>query len=230
MTNLAKMISRTLISSTFLFGMTLGLDSLNSEVNAQLSNFFFLPPGQQLDGDTILDIELPPGSPISFNVFADPSNFTFDPNTTQLKFNWVYDYDPSELSLVNENILGRVSYTSGSQVPINVGTIDFIATNPGLRPHDGVLDFGIILLSLSQFDNQGNQIGSEIQGELFDPPRFNNRGEQGNIFNQVVEVQKTPESTSTLGLLSLGILGVGATIKRQVKRNHSIEKETTKIG
>ncbi|MFM7876567.1 MAG: hypothetical protein ACKO8M_08705 [Microcystis panniformis] len=65
---------------------------------------------------------------------------------------------------------------------------------------------------------------------MLDPPRFNNRGEQGNIFNQVVEVQKTPESTSTLGLLSLGILGVGATIKRQVKRNHSIEKETTKIG
>ncbi|CCI04576.1 MULTISPECIES: PEP-CTERM sorting domain-containing protein [Microcystis] len=40
----------------------------------------------------------------------------------------------------------------------------------------------------------------------------------------------TPEPTSTLGLLSLGILGAGATIKRQVKRNHSIEKETTKIG
>ena len=39
-----------------------------------------------------------------------------------------------------------------------------------------------------------------------------------------------PEPTSTLGLFSLGILGVGATIKRQVKRNHSIEKETTKIG
>lgn len=52
---------------------------------------------------------------------------------------------------------------------------------------------------------------------------------------QVVEVQeaevpRTPEPTSTLGLFSLGIIGAGATIKRQVKRNHSIEKETTKIG
>jgi hypothetical protein len=40
---------------------------------------------------------------------------------------------------------------------------------------------------------------------------------------------QVPEPTSTLGLFSLGILGAGATIKRQVKRNHSIEKETTKI-
>ncbi|MCZ8190270.1 MAG: PEP-CTERM sorting domain-containing protein [Microcystis sp. LE19-338.1B] len=45
-----------------------------------------------------------------------------------------------------------------------------------------------------------------------------------------IEVETIPEPTSTLGLLSLGILGAGATIKRQVKRNHSIEKETTKIG
>jgi hypothetical protein len=44
------------------------------------------------------------------------------------------------------------------------------------------------------------------------------------------KVVGTPEPTSILGLFSLGILGAGATIKRQVKRNHSIEKETTKIG
>jgi hypothetical protein len=43
-------------------------------------------------------------------------------------------------------------------------------------------------------------------------------------------VSQVPEPTSILGLFSLGILGAGATIKRQVKRNHSIEKETTKIG
>ena len=45
-----------------------------------------------------------------------------------------------------------------------------------------------------------------------------------------IEVETIPEPTSTLGLFSLGILGVGATIKRQVKRHHSIEKETTEIG
>jgi hypothetical protein len=46
------------------------------------------------------------------------------------------------------------------------------------------------------------------------------------VYTRLIQV---PEPTSTLGLFSLGILGAGATIKRQVKRNHSIEKETTKI-
>ena len=40
----------------------------------------------------------------------------------------------------------------------------------------------------------------------------------------------TPEPTSTLSILSLGILGAGATLKRKVKRSHCIEKETTKVG
>ncbi|AKV68425.1 PEP-CTERM sorting domain-containing protein [Microcystis panniformis] len=39
-----------------------------------------------------------------------------------------------------------------------------------------------------------------------------------------------PEPTSTLSLLSLGILGAGATLKRKVKRTHSIEKEPTNVG
>ncbi|UZO77969.1 MULTISPECIES: PEP-CTERM sorting domain-containing protein [Microcystis] len=47
------------------------------------------------------------------------------------------------------------------------------------------------------------------------------------VYTRLIQV---PEPTSTLGLLSLGIIGAGATIKRQVKRNHSIEKETTEIG
>ena len=47
------------------------------------------------------------------------------------------------------------------------------------------------------------------------------------VYTRLIQV---PEPTSTLGLLSLGILGAGATIKRQVKRHHSIEKETTKRG
>lgn len=41
---------------------------------------------------------------------------------------------------------------------------------------------------------------------------------------------RIPEPTSTLGLLSLGILGVGATLKRKLKRTNSIEKEPTKVG
>lgn len=40
----------------------------------------------------------------------------------------------------------------------------------------------------------------------------------------------TPEPTSTLSLLSLGILGIGATLKRKLKGTDSIEKELTKVG
>lgn len=44
------------------------------------------------------------------------------------------------------------------------------------------------------------------------------------------QLVSAPEPTSTLSLLSLGILGAGATLKRKVKRSHCIEKETTKVG
>lgn len=39
-----------------------------------------------------------------------------------------------------------------------------------------------------------------------------------------------PEPSSILGVLSLGILGAGATIKRKVKRSHSLEKEPSNVG
>ena len=42
--------------------------------------------------------------------------------------------------------------------------------------------------------------------------------------------EEVPEPTSTLSLLSLGILGAGATLKRKVKRSHSTEKEPTNVG
>lgn len=38
------------------------------------------------------------------------------------------------------------------------------------------------------------------------------------------------EPTTTLSLLSLGILGAGATLKRKLKHSNSIEKENTKVG
>jgi len=43
-------------------------------------------------------------------------------------------------------------------------------------------------------------------------------------------IVSTPEPTSTLSLLALGILGAGATLKRKVKRSNSLEKEPTNIG
>jgi hypothetical protein len=43
-------------------------------------------------------------------------------------------------------------------------------------------------------------------------------------------IVSTPEPTSTLSLLALGILGAGATLKRKVKRSHSTEKEPSNVG
>jgi hypothetical protein len=48
--------------------------------------------------------------------------------------------------------------------------------------------------------------------------------------NVIPDCQAIPEPASTLSLLSLGILGAGATLKRKVKRTHSIEKEPAKLG
>ncbi len=46
----------------------------------------------------------------------------------------------------------------------------------------------------------------------------------------VADCESVPEPTSTLSLLSLGILGAGATLKRKLKPSNSIKKETTKVG
>jgi hypothetical protein len=51
-----------------------------------------------------------------------------------------------------------------------------------------------------------------------------------NSTNLSLKKHPIPEPTSTLSLLSLGILGAGATLKRQVKRSHSLEKEPSNVG
>jgi len=51
-----------------------------------------------------------------------------------------------------------------------------------------------------------------------------------NIITFSGQLFKTPEPTSILSLLSLGILGAGATLKRKVKRSHSLEKEPSNVG
>ncbi|TRV27138.1 MAG: PEP-CTERM sorting domain-containing protein [Microcystis flos-aquae Mf_WU_F_19750830_S460] len=71
--------------------------------------------------------------------------------------------------------------------------------------------------------------------QMTDPPM----GSEQSIFykaNGEIKVasaeikKKVPEPTSTLSLLSLGILGAASTLKRKLKPSQSIEKETTKVG
>lgn len=51
----------------------------------------------------------------------------------------------------------------------------------------------------------------------------------GGFDAPAISISTVPEPSSTLSLLSLGVLGVGATLKRKIKRTNSIEKEPTKI-
>ena len=209
-------------------GLVSGLTVIASIIlghTAQAANLSFTPTGSQLDNDPILDISIEPGQIIDFKIDINTVGLTNNVDS----FNYRVDFDPGELAF--QSIQGLVSgnlsadgflSVSGSNLNIpkdsakNITTIRFVTVNPGKAPHDGVFDFKIRSASGS-YTNGGSIPNIFTYGPKEDP------------FLQEVEVQ-TPEPTSTLGLLSLGILGAGATIKRQVKRNHSIEKETTEMG
>ncbi|MCZ8120366.1 MAG: PEP-CTERM sorting domain-containing protein [Microcystis sp. LE18-22.4A] len=52
----------------------------------------------------------------------------------------------------------------------------------------------------------------------------------GSTIRGFISESKIPEPSTVTGLLGLGILGAGATLKRKVKRSHSTEKEPTNVG
>ena len=62
---------------------------------------------------------------------------------------------------------------------------------------------------------------------------FNRPGDYGGCPGSCVGVVKTPEPSSTAGLLALGsfgALGAASTLKRKLKSSKSSEKETTKVS
>ncbi len=71
--------------------------------------------------------------------------------------------------------------------------------------------------------------GSVIIQDNSDPSQII-REVDGNNTNISFNPHPVPEPTTTLSLLSLGILGAGATLKRKLKPSNSIAKETTKVG
>ena len=231
MNNTKKLRSALLSSLTIIASIVLGH-------TAQAVNIYFEPEGNQLDIDGILDINVIPNQQqIVFKIFID---------TPQLfhvkKLNYKVEYDTSELQLIRivagtpVDQRGDVvllppttiaSFTvsnlnalniAPNQQRVHITTIEFLTT--GQLRNDGIFDFKISGAGGKHQLAPGFP-EQDILGFTYGP--------NNNELSQEVEVQ-TPEPTSTLGLLSLGIIGAGATIKRQVKRNHSIEKETTKIG
>ena len=187
---------------------TVGLTSKTS----QAANIFFLQPGAQLDNDTILDIKIGPNQPLVFNIYADITGYTpSDPRTAGIVLN--YDVVTDEyFGALNPNEFRGVDL-SGPTVQ-QIGQFAGVTLNPGIEPHDGIVDFGITLTGVDLFDINQNLIGTE-SADAFDAPSFNAMGESGTEFNQVVELQKAFEPSSVLGLIVLGGLGLGLKYKKE---------------
>ncbi len=242
MNNTKKLRSALLSSLTIIASIVLGH-------TAQAASLYFEPLGTQLEVnggifglDGILDISVTANQPIKFKIFINTPPL-FDVK----KLNYKVEYDTRELQFIgiamgtpvnqrgNVEILPPTTIASftvsnlnalniaPNQKRVHITTIEFFTT--GQLRNDGIFDFKISgaggrhQLVFPGFAEQDIDIAGFTYGT-------NNNN---NALSQEVEVQ-TPEPTSILGLFSLGIIGAGATIKREVKRNHSIEKETTEIG
>jgi len=228
MNNTKKLRSALLSSLTIIASIVLGH-------TAQAASLYFREAGAQLDGDNILDIDVTGKKQIEFKIYINTVGLIGNID----HFSYFIDFDPKELAFLNigGDVSDKITLSKPGAVitqfsvsavhldiapnnpQVHITTITFNIVKPGLKPDDGISDFKI-----------SNALGTYKGNPIKDLPPF--AYGEGNFVGgnfQQVEVQ-TPEPTSTLGLFSLGILGVGATIKRQVKRNHSIEKETTKIG
>jgi hypothetical protein len=151
---------------------------------SQPPNFYFVPPGSQEDADPILDITASSGDILPYDVILDASGV----NLPALPFNdilveWGYDWDPGELKLLensNPSPTTIVNLAGGL-----LSTITFEGLNPGLKPHDGISDFGIFLKKVIFQGPQGNFDATN----QFPAPTLNQLNLPGNQFNQVVEVQ-----------------------------------------
>jgi len=239
MNNTKKLRSALLSSLTIIASIVLGH-------TAQAAVLFFEPAGTQLDDDDILDIDVTGKKEIDFKIFINTAGLLDNIGT----FSYIIRFDPKELAFRNigpgqgpnaadvsdkktlsgPNDVITMLGVSGINLNIplaNMGkhitTITFDIVKPGLKPDDGLFDFKISTALGTYIPSVEDTPGEDIPFDIFA------YGPKKDLFFQEVEVQ-TPEPTSILGLFSLGIIGVGATIKRQVKRNYSIEKETTEIG
>ena len=241
MNNTKKLRSALLSSLTIIASIVLGH-------TAQAASLYFRAAGTKLDNDDILDINVTGKKEIEFTIFINTSEL----DDSVKSFNYNVEFDSQELQF--DNIRGFVSHRGDFKIQEkNIRSFRVSNENPlnptiprkppalptlitvirfkviGKPPSDGEFDFKISDAG-GKFNND-NDIPSVFKYGVTLPEL----GVVEDNFSQQVEVQEggvpgTPEPTSILGLFSLGIIGVGATIKREVKRNHSIEKETTEIG
>ena len=187
---------------------------------SQPPNFFFVPPGSQEDLDPILDITTSPGDILPFNVMLDASGVNLPAQTfNNILVEWGFDWDPIELKLLDNT---KPSPTTILDLAGGlVSQITFEALNPGIKPHDGVSDFGITLKKVL-FQGPLGDIDATNQ---FPVPNLSQFNLPGNDFNQVVEVQ-VPAVPGPLPAFGMGVaFGFARKLRSRVK-SHALSRDS----
>lgn len=225
-TKLSKPLSSKLING-IAAGLVLSFTT-TGHASAQVTtpaDFFFTPPGAQVDSDPILDIIIGPGAPITFSPglidnFIRPA--IYESYTVEYRVSW----DTTELSYNANPAISGLALTSDFSLAETCLTNCSLAFTTVSPVNDGLSDFSYIL------DNVFiNQIGLATNGPAprdnitasFAPTNdFSNRGvpvTPGTGFQQVVEVQTDiPPVPGPLPLLGIGAAyGVSRKLRLRIK-------------
>lgn len=219
------------------------ISSAGFSINTSASyaaNISFTPSGNQLDLDPILDIEVLPGQIVDFDINIDTKNIiTNPPLLSSVLVEFSIDLDIDELQLVKLP-KGTIKTPTGFEsqlgffqpIPQN---FQGLLTSFQVKTRRNIVNDGLPDVTL---DLIGAFIGGvpPILGAQDVTPSFTIGGQGGA--GKIVSVQcklqnfqdnrtcpicgtcKVPEPTSTLSLLTLGILGTAFTLKQNkyVKR------------
>ncbi|MGL5032273.1 MAG: PEP-CTERM sorting domain-containing protein [Microcystaceae cyanobacterium] len=217
-----------------------GLDAALS--SAKATSFYFVPTLQSqdanLDADTIKDINqglngigfeplpAPGGDTVAFDIYVDLTDLPSIPSgVTYLDFLYSSVKDNGELQVLAET--GRTPINVAGPSIQKVNTMTFNTTNPKLIS-DGKSDFGITLTEVTMYDGANfltaNAIGTLTPAGFGAAPSFDEFGNPGTKFNQVVEVQPVPEPLTMLG--SAAAMGFMGAFNRKRKAAKSSQKES----
>ncbi len=181
------------------------------------------------------------GDPLGSSIFNSVGNCLV--NTTQIAsaIN-AMDYFGFLLNPEDIDLDALLFYENPVKTYIGPGQSIFANIEFSLAPIDGDRD-GKITLDNPNLDLDGGEIfvwnfdDSRAHflyqgGHLWDT-EFSVKGKFGtgseNV-NALERVAKTPEPSSIIGLMSLGILAAGSNLKRKLKLSHSTEKEPANVG
>jgi hypothetical protein len=185
--------------------------------------------GSLFQESPIKDIIVSPGQFITFTPGFDLNGLpAVDPATAFLDFTYWARYDSSELQPTDggpdTGIRGRNATVAlnGTCVAGNgCDPLKFLVTDP---VDDGVFDFSYELRSIIELDaNQAVILAPNpsVDWLAIFPLTFDERGNPGNKFNQVVEVQPVPGPLPILGITAA--FGFSRKLRKRIKTRKTPE-------